>query len=101
MKFLEGNFFPDFITLLKSWGSMIRSFLVNRYCPLTTSFRNSRLNSQPLSSLHSPSLQDISTAPGAHSFQKSVGSLPFDIAWLIGPFHRSPLMCFRFVCFLK
>ncbi len=44
-------------------------------------------NGQPLPSLHSPPLQNVSAAPGTHPFQESVGPFASEIARLVRPFH--------------
>lgn len=50
------------------------------------------LHGESFPSFHSPSLENVSSAFGAHSFQKTVSSLSLDIAWLIRPFHPIPLV---------
>jgi len=47
------------------------------------------LNGQPFPSLLSPSLQDFAAAFGTHPLQESMGSVPFEVAGLIGPLHFS------------
>ena len=74
MKLLEGSLFPDFITLLKSWGSVIRSSWVNRNRPLTLHFKNFEL--KRLTSFF-PSFSFASRhydRPECSSFQKNRGS---------------------------
>ena len=45
------------------------------------------LNGQPFPPLCSPSLQNFPAAFGAHPLQKSMGSLPSELAGLIGTLH--------------
>jgi len=49
------------------------------------------LDGESFPSFHSPSSENVSSTPRAHSFEKTVSSLSFNIAWLIRPFHSIPL----------
>ncbi len=49
------------------------------------------LYAQPFSSLQSPPLQNFPSTFGTHPLQESMGSLPFNLAWLVGSLHFFPL----------